>query len=97
MLVDFWGNFPLFYAILRYFTLLFLKIAREARKSRQKEGQGDKREVNELGGPRFPLDLSLILLAFLLALRGLPGNPSSCPYLETCFKGFIRPYKAATC
>jgi len=28
-----------------------------------------------------PLKSLLVILAFLLALPGLPGNPSSCPYL----------------
>ena len=36
-----------------------------------------------------PRALSLVLLAFLLALPGLPGNPSSFPYLEAYLKGHI--------
>ena len=43
-------------------------------------GPGDL-ETARGGSPLFYP--SLVLLAFLLAIPGLPGNPSSYPHLET--------------
>ena len=57
-------------------------IAREPRKS-QKEGREDHGTLKQLGGSPY-FYLSLVLLAFLLFLPGLSGNPSSYPYLEAC-------------
>ena len=45
------------------------------------------------GGPPYLFRLSLVLLAFLLALPEFPGNPSSYPntssypYVEACHDG----------
>ena len=43
-------------------------------------GPGDLKTAT--GHPPLLLHLSLVLLAFLLALPGIPDNPSSYPYLE---------------
>ena len=54
----------------------------------QEEPEGRPREpLKQPGGlPPELFYLSLVLLAFLLALPGLPSNPSSYPYLEAWYK-----------
>ena len=56
----------------------------------QEEPEGRPRGQGDLKTARGALPqlfyLSLVLLAFRLALPGLPGNPSSYPYLAACCK-----------
>ena len=50
-----------------------------------KGGQEDQGTFQQLGGvPLSSFTSFPVLLAFLLALPGLLGNPSSYPYLEAC-------------
>ena len=64
----------------------------QAAQEEPEEGQEDQGKVKELGGTLWLFWDSLILLALLLDIPGLPGNPSRYPYFETRMKGF-RPFE----
>ena len=94
MLQEFWGYFPVSYALLRYITLFFRYITLFFRcitlyyaitlifdsmikQEGRPRGAGDPETAR--GGNPLLFYLSLVLLAFLLALPELPAAPSRDP------------------